>query len=166
MFRASRKGIRFVLSADECVLLRRLITEHRDMLASTDGPVHDRLFPSASSQDETVAADYRELTYASLQEHKIDAIQTALATLPDEGALKAVLDEEQAEAWLVLLTDLRLALGIQLGVTEDLMEKDIDLSDPDDWPWAVLHYLGDLQASLVDVLATRVGPSDDASAGR
>jgi hypothetical protein len=73
----------------------------------------------------------------------------ALQSLSESGRWHGVLSDEEREAWLVLLTDLRLVIGERQGVTDEVMERMPDPNDPDEWPLAVLHYLGALQESLV-----------------
>jgi len=69
----------------------------------------------------------------------------------EPGDNRPLTDEEQ-EAWLVLLTDLRLAMGVRLGVTEETFNTFPNPNDPAQWPLAVLHYLGSLQESLVNAI--------------
>jgi hypothetical protein len=77
-----------------------------------------------------------------------------LDTLPDAGG-RIHLTQEQAMAWLKALNDVRLALGIRLGVTEDFEEQWGRLTQ-DDPQWAafeVYAWLGAVQESLVQALA-------------
>jgi len=62
----------------------------------------------------------------------------------DTGDRRPLTDDEQ-EAWLVALTDLRLAMGVRLGVTDETFDAFPNPNDPAQWPLAVLHYLGSLQ---------------------
>ncbi len=82
------------------------------------------------------------------------AAQTVLATLPESGG-KVRLKTEDAQAWLRALNDVRLSLGVVLGVTDDFDDQMEDLSDDD--PRAayvgVYQWLGYLQESLVESLA-------------
>jgi Domain of unknown function (DUF2017) len=65
------------------------------------------------------------------------------------------LTEPDARAWLRALNDVRLALGVRLGVTDDFDEHSDEI-DPDDpraaYAW-VYHWLAYLQESLVDALS-------------
>jgi hypothetical protein len=60
------------------------------------------------------------------------------------------LGQDEFEAWLVALNDLRLVLGTRLGVTEELYEEDIDLEDPGAAGLAVYLYLTSLQEQFVE----------------
>jgi hypothetical protein len=61
--------------------------------------------------------------------------------------------EDEAGAWLGALNDLRLALGVRLGITEDF-EGDIDPSDPRAPALHILSYLGWLEENLVEALSS------------
>ena len=50
------------------------------------------------------------------------AAKTVLDTLPERGG-RISLSEPQAQVWLRALNDIRLALGVRLGVTEDVYEE-------------------------------------------
>lgn len=154
MFRRRRGEVRVSLNPEEADLLRRLVREYLDLLDSEsehDDPVQARLFPAASLDDPEVDREFRTLSYPDLEEHKRRTAAVALESLGEAGPVRRGLTDEEREDWLVLLTDLRLALGVRLGVTEETWEAPIDPRDPAQWPLAVLHYLGALQDSLVRV---------------
>ena len=72
---------------------------------------------------------------------------------PSGGRIQ--LTGDQALAWLKALNDVRLALGVRLGVTEDFEEQWGRLK-PDDPQWSafeVYAWLGAVQESLVQALA-------------
>jgi hypothetical protein len=141
------------LSEEEGELLKGIVREYLELLDADrepGDPVMERLFPSASMEDPNLEADFRELSSDDLHEHKRQAALRVLEYL-DTGDRHPLADEEQ-EAWLVALTDLRLAMGVRLGVTDETFDAFPDPSDPAQWPLAVLHYLGSLQESLVAAL--------------
>jgi len=146
--------VRVTLSGEEAELLKGLITEYLELLdAGRDpaDPVLARLFPSASLEHPDIDAEFRDLLGDDLDQHKRDTARRVLEYLEEEQR-RPLTDEEQ-QAWLVLLTDLRLALGVRLGVTEESFEIMPSPNDPTQWPLAVLHYLGSLQESLVVALS-------------
>jgi len=76
-----------------------------------------------------------------------------LATLPSDGG-RVRLSAGDAEAWLRSLNDVRLALGVVLGITEDY-EREFRELGPEDPRGAYLHvydWLTFLQESLVRAL--------------
>jgi hypothetical protein len=144
--------IRF--SEDEAELLRRLLAEMETLLASrSDGdPVVGRLFPRAYEKKKEEES-YRALVGDELVTAKKANLRTAVDMLGPEGAAEATLSEDQAEAWLALLTDLRLAIGTRLDVTEEKMSEDIDPDDPDAAALSVLHWLGWVQGTILEAIA-------------
>ena len=126
-------------------------------------PVLARLFPDAYRLDvdpeqAEAAADYRRFTTGDLHEQKAAGLRLVQATLPAAGG-PVVLDEAAAEAWLTALTDLRLALGVRLGVTDDLAEQlaanPPSPEDPRLPALEVFDFLGWLQETLVRAVAGR-----------
>ena len=81
------------------------------------------------------------------------AATTVLDTLPERGG-RIRLSEPQAQVWLRALNDIRLALGVRLGVTEDMYEE-MQRIKPDDPRYGVLavyDWLSGMQESLVHAL--------------
>lgn len=156
MFRATRSSVKVTLGDEETDLLRSLVTQYQELLEADHAPgdpVMDRLFPSASLDDDEVDKKFRDLSLDDLGKHKRETIETALSCLGESGPWKGTLSQQESESWLVLLTDLRLAIGIRLDVTEEKMSIPVDVVDANEWPMAVLHYLGALQESLVEALS-------------
>jgi hypothetical protein len=125
-------------------------------------PALDRLLPTANRQDEQMAAEFRRLTEDGLRSRKAANLATAIAALsaPAGGKDdKVSLDQEQALAVLISLTDVRLVLGERLGLKHDddveLLEEQAS-SLPDDDPavyaLAVYDFLTWLQETLAHAL--------------
>ncbi|HEX8863949.1 MAG TPA: DUF2017 family protein [Actinomycetes bacterium] len=122
-------------------------------------PVLERLFPRAYLEPEDVErdAEYRRLVRNDLLESKLANLDVITKTL-DRGTVSlrrwtVDLSEEEAGAWLGALNDLRLALGVRLGITEDF-EGDVDPSDPQAPALHVLSYLGWLEENLLEALTS------------
>jgi hypothetical protein len=144
-------AVRFELEDYEAGLMRQLLDEMRTLLEADIPPsdaVLKRLFPDAF-EDEEQANAYRDLIGDELHDRKTAALRTAKATVGTAGAVNATLDEEQVDQWLALLTDIRLAIGTRLDVTEERMAADVDPADPDAAALSVLHWLGWLQESML-----------------
>jgi hypothetical protein len=119
-----------------------------------DDPVLARLLPDAYRDDPDAAHEFRRFTESGLRSAKVDCAQTLLATLPPGGG-KVRLTGDQAEAWLRSLNDVRLALGVRLGVTDDNDGLDDEVK-PDDPRYAyvrVYQWLAFIQGSLVAALS-------------
>ena len=134
-----------------------LLLDQLEMLLEADAddvqgdPVIARLLPPGHRGNAAAAADYRELTEASLRSGKTDDLAMMRASLP-EGGGELRLDADQAAAWLRCTNDLRLALGTRLEITDDTEPPD-DFTSEGDQQLAVYYWLTELQGSLVDALA-------------
>lgn len=122
-------------------------------------PVLERLFPRAYLEAEDVErdAEYQRLVRDDLLEAKLANLDVVTSTL-DRGTVSlrrwtVDLTEDEAGSWLGALNDLRLALGVRLGITEDF-DGDVDPSDPRAPALHVLSYLGWLEENLVDALSS------------
>jgi hypothetical protein len=149
-FRPESDGTLLTLDREESVALRRLIGEMRQILSGDDrsDPALERLYPRAFEAEED-ERNYRDLVASDLQQEKIRSLEAMADSLGEGGKVSTVLDADQVTHWLTGLTDLRLTLGVRLGVTEDLTGDDIDPDDPDAYAWALLHWLGWLQEQLL-----------------
>lgn len=147
---------------DEANVLRKVAGEVVELL--TEGfehgdPVVDRLFPDVYPDRPDDSSEYRELTEGELKTSKIDQAGAVLAALPASGGGQVELDGESAEAWLRALNDVRLALGVRLGVGEETsLESELDdavMRDPTSsrvYQLSVYAYLGYLQESLLETM--------------
>jgi hypothetical protein len=133
------------LSRDERELLRSLPGQLRALLdEDPDAPALERLFPPAYEDDPEEESEYRRLVHGELLEGRRAALATLEATADRER-----LTEDELQAWLGALNDLRLVLGTRLGVTEETYEDEFDPRDPHAPELAVYGYLTWLQDALV-----------------
>jgi hypothetical protein len=119
-----------------------------------DDPVLARLLPDAYRDDADAAQEFRRFTESSLRSAKVQCARTLLATLPAGGG-KVRLSSDQAQDWLRSLNDVRLALGVRLGVTDEFDGLN-DNVGPDDPRYAyvqVYQWLAYIQGSLVTALS-------------
>ncbi|MQB00791.1 MAG: DUF2017 family protein [Actinobacteria bacterium] len=146
-------GVLLRLDEDEAGALRRLVADMRSLLAHDDrsDPALERLYPNAYEDPED-ERKYRDLVGAELRNEKARALDTMAANMTGDGRVEAELDAEQVQRWLTGLTDMRLTLGVRLGVTEDLGGEQIDPDDPEAFSWSLLHWLGWLQEQLLEVI--------------
>jgi len=116
-------------------------------------PILARLLPDAYADDPGAAAEFRRYTEVSLRSGKVAAARTVLETLPPDGG-QVRLGEADAQAWLRALNDVRLSLGVVLGVTDDFDEQVDEMSaeDPRAAYIGVYQWLAYLQESLVEAL--------------
>ena len=126
-----------------------------------EDPVLARLFPTAYSDDEEAAAEFRRFTEGSLRDGKAAAACAVIDGLEEAGLppeltedglmIDLELDEATAETWLRSFTDLRLALATRLGVEDG--DEELWYALPEDDPRAHAHdiyeWVGYLQETLV-----------------
>jgi hypothetical protein len=124
-----------------------------DSVLLPEDPILARLLPDGYRDDPDAAQDFRRFTESGLRSAKIDAARTVLDTMPPDGG-RVRLSAEQAEAWLRALNDVRLALGVRLGVTEDFdaLNDDVEPADPRYAYVQVYQWLAYIQESLVRAL--------------
>lgn len=153
--RVAGEGVRAAMEVQEADLLRHLIDEMKLVLDADieADPVTKRLFPDAYD-DPGRAEEFAGLVGDELRAHKAEALRVVRDRLGPRGGLAASIPDEETDAWLTLLTDLRLAIGTRLDVTEDTMSEELDPGHPDAAAMSVLHWLGWVQESLIDQLRT------------
>ncbi len=131
-----------------------------------EDPVLARLFPTAYSDDEEAAAEFRRYTEAGLRDGKATGAASVIDTLEEAGlptelteeglVIDVEIDQATAETWLRTFTDLRLALATRLEVEDG--DEDVWLAMPDDDPrsqaYDIYHWLGLLQETLVEALGS------------
>ena len=131
-----------------------------DSSALTDrDPALDRLLPTAHRGDDQVAAEFRRLTEEGLRQRKSGNLDVALDRLSDATGDRVVLGPQQAPAFLMALTDVRLLLGERMGMrTEEDAEalhaamEVIDDDDPLGYAMAWYDFLTWLQETLTHAL--------------
>lgn len=163
-FRRNRSGgYDAVLDPGEAAVLTKLCDELTTMLSGDSDregsdPVAERLYPRAylDPTEEDAEAEWQRLAHGDLVDGRRRALAIVEGTLAAatvrRGRFEMTLSEEQAQAWLAVLNDARLALGTRLGVTEDLDPSGLDPNDPDTAPYAVYWWLGVMEERLVDAL--------------
>jgi hypothetical protein len=146
------RGFALSLSPVERALLSSIpaqLTEALAVVGESDEQLPGglrRLFPAAYPTDASAEANYVSLVRADLVEHH----RNALAVLARTASATRLTDDE-AEAWLAALNDLRIVMGASLGVTEEMVEP-----SPDDSryaEWLCYDYLTYLESLVVDSLA-------------
>ncbi|MHB1475015.1 MAG: DUF2017 domain-containing protein [Dermatophilaceae bacterium] len=122
-------------------------------------PALERLLPTAHRDDPAMAAEFRRLTEHGLRERKTANLATAIAALLAADGDKVSLDQAQAQAMVVALTDVRLLLGERLGLRTDddadALQDRLEAASEDDpqlYLAAYYDFLTWLQESLTQTL--------------
>ncbi|WP_375504369.1 DUF2017 family protein [uncultured Jatrophihabitans sp.] len=145
-----RGHLRLHLDPVEVDILTSLLAELDTAVraSDTDDPVTARLYPSANRDDADIAAAYRNLTESGLRDDRIGRIAACVADLANNDLDLG--DPADATRWIQVLNDLRLALGTRLGISED--DDEIDLTDPEQHPRVLYHWLTAVQDTVVSRL--------------
>jgi hypothetical protein len=150
--RGGKDSLKIKLNAEEAALLRQVVDEIKQVLAADEAsPIHERLFPDAF-EDPEETKKYNTMVRDELKTHKLSALESMRNTLGDSGRVSATLSTSEAHLWLTALTDIRLAIGVRLDVSEEDMGREPDPADPDGLALVVLHWLGWLQETMVENL--------------
>jgi hypothetical protein len=134
---------RLRLPPEERELLKGLPEQLRGLLA-TDDPSLVRLFPPAYDEPEADIA-FDELVGGEIMAGRLEALR-----ILEETADATLLDAKQLDAWLRALNALRLVLGTQLRVSEEIGLQPLSRSDPDAQLIALYQYLSWLQEQAVE----------------
>jgi Domain of unknown function (DUF2017) len=158
--RLGRDRVRVRLGLEEVAVLRGLPEQLRAVLTEeTDDPVNRRLFPPAYLEPEDAErdAEYRRLMHDELVQRKLANLELVTGTLARGSSTvrrwTVDLTAEEAAAWLGVLNDLRLALGVRLDITEDFDGR-VDEDDPRAPAMHLLSYLGWLEEHLLEALSS------------
>ena len=129
-----------------------------DLPKTVDDAVRRRLFPLAylDPTEEDAEGEWQRMVHPELVRSKLEALSLLAGTLQraseTRGRVEIVLSPEETEAWLGALNDARLALGVVLGVTEDLDLDAMSADDPAAPGHAMYAWLTALQGAHVDAL--------------
>lgn len=136
------------LDDDERALLGHLVESLRDALVGGPSDSTRRLFPPGYANDPEREAEYRELIGDSLLEKRLadlDVLETSAAATE--------LDEDAINGWMGAINSMRLVLGTNLDITEDLNIDDLDEDDPRLPGLVVYHLLTQYVGEIVHALA-------------
>jgi hypothetical protein len=119
-----------------------------------DDPVLARLLPDGYADDLPASAEFRRYTEETLRSGKVASAHAVLSSLPAGGG-EVRLSEPDCQQWLRALNDVRLALSVRLGITDENQELSEHLSPGDPraaYIW-VYQWLAYLQDSLIEALS-------------
>lgn len=146
-FKHHRDGIAVRLSSPERAFLANLPALLAAVDADATDPAHARLHVAAYPDDPEAQEEMSAYAGSQLAEARAGDRASFASTLDND-----VLSPEEAEMWLVVLGDSRLALAARLGITEPGWES----ADEEDPERVALGFLSFLQDQLVDLLMDRL----------
>lgn len=148
--RSRRGGFDVRLPARERDVLESLPGTLRGVLTANDAddPALRRLFPSAFLDDEASSAEFDAIVHDELLQRRLAAIDTVERTVRADH-----LTEDELVDWLAALNDLRLVLGVRLGVAEESVPGDFTGDREAESAYEVYRYLSFLEEDVVEVLS-------------
>ena len=160
-FKPSREGLVVTFERDEVAVLRDLSGQLRETLGGgvpdhgTDA-VRDRLFPRAyvDPTEDRAEREFQSVVHEDLVRAKSDALATLTRGLDGgrdrRGRTEVMLASPALEQWIGAFNDVRLALGVTLGVTEEM--EDVADDDPRAMAFSLYHWLTYVQGTLVEFM--------------
>lgn len=129
-------------------------------VAPPEDPVLQRLLPDAYAEDPESSAEFRRYTEQTVTSHKVANAQAIMDALIEGGLsdeddspkrIEIELNPESAIAWLKALTDIRLALGVRLGIEteDDVLRLEVESDEYQQRTLDIYEWLGFVQETLV-----------------
>lgn len=162
LFRVTATGITARFDHVSARLVSQLATQVASLLAEREDQTEDsairRLLPDGYRDDAANAEEFRRFTEEDLADEKIrgalvvaEQLDPALASEDSSEDVVVTLNAEQAVVWAKAITDIRLVLGVRLGIGDDA-EPAVENSDELSATYEVFMWLADLQWSLVEAI--------------
>ena len=148
MILARDGAIRVRLSAAEVHLLSSLPAMLDDVGTDPLDPAGPRLNQSAYPDDPMASAEFEVSHTAALGAVRAADRETFAATVAG-SATGVDLSEAEAESWMRVIGDARLALAARLGIEDDRWERE----SADEPQMLMVHYLTHLQDGLIEALS-------------
>ena len=120
----------------------------------SEGPSTKRLYPVAYPDDAEAQAEFKAMMGEGLRDRHQHCLDTLAVTAGAES-----IEESELHQWMGALEVMRLVLGTELDVSEEMEE--IDALDPRAAEFMLYAYLSSLQNEVVDALTTMLPASTD-----
>lgn len=156
-----RRGgtVELTLEAGEAEFVRSIPEQMQALYdAPPDDPARARLFPRAylDPTEDRAEQEWEALAHPGMVRDRLDLHTRMVAGLdagtPGRRGLVVTLDDEDLDAWVMVLNEMRLVIGSRLEVTEDTVWSADDLRGPDGPAIAAYEWLGIVQTELVEAL--------------
>ncbi|PZF53321.1 DUF2017 domain-containing protein [Curtobacterium sp. MCSS17_008] len=147
-------GVHLAMSEGERAVLASLTEQLQQVLGGdlASDPVAGRMFPDAYPSDTEASEEFRRYTQADLLTQKTANADTVHDWLT--GARDGALTQQDEQAWLRCLTDLRLTIAERLGIVDAETEESSYAGDAGVGLRDVYDWLGYVQEHLVTTLTS------------
>lgn len=147
MIGVRRGSVWIELSAAEISMLAAIPEWLGDVGSDPTDPAGPRLFQSAYPDDPMASAEY-EVEYGVTLDETRSKDRKVFAKTLTRAEKGVALKEKEAESWLRVVGDVRLALAARLGIDDNRWESRATRTPQVD----LVHYLTHLQSGLIDAL--------------
>lgn len=158
--KSTKRGFALRLPGPERDVLRTLPGQLRALLEETEreDPAIRRLYPSAYLDDDEASEEFDRIVRDDLTSQRARAIDVFERTID-----ATTLAEDEIHAWLSVVNDVRLVLGVRLAVTEESVPEDFSRDEETESSYALYAYLSFLEEEIVDALSAGMGAGTAAS---
>lgn len=136
------------MGQNEREVIQSLLPQMRELITQRDSAAW-RLFPNAYQDDAEKAAEYEELVGDDLRKRRLESIAIVEQTIEAD-----TLTEDQIQAWMGAVNDLRLVLGTRLDVTEESEMEDYN-TDNSQFLFSAYAYLGMVLEEIISAITGR-----------
>jgi RimJ/RimL family protein N-acetyltransferase len=155
-FTAHADGVELTLAPEEVETLLMIPELLESVGVMADDPAEARLSITTYPEDDDSESEFNRLMKPEIEAGRAadrSALQALLEAARDQPV---VLSMGEAEAWLLVLNEARLALAARLGIEEEGWDDDLDDDDALAPPMAFLDYLSYLHGELTLVLMEKL----------
>jgi len=145
--RASDGTFTIRIGEEEREVIGALAEQLRELLLSEQTEGLERLFPPGYANDPDRDQEYQQLTHDELLTKRLDSIDVVERTIEATS-----LTEDELNAWMGAVNDLRLVLGTRLDVTEDM--DHIELDDERGYAYHLYQYLTYVLSEILEAVST------------
>lgn len=158
--KSTKRGFALRLPGPERDVLRTLPGQLRALLEGADraDAAIRRLYPSAYLDDEEASEEFDGIVREDLTAQRARSMEVFERTID-----ATTLTEDEIHAWLSVVNDVRLVLGVRLGVTEESVPEDYSRDEETESSYALYAYLSFLEEEIVDALSAGMAAGTAAS---
>lgn len=155
-FRSRPGGIEVSLRGDEVDVLSLMMPVLSSVGSESGDPASQRLSVAAYRDDQDAQAEYERLMEPELERHRqVDrAVVVSSLEAARRGPVSLTLSE--ADSWLMVINETRLALAARLGIEEEGWGTTMGSRGRPAPEMALLVYLTEVQDDLIEALADQI----------
>ena len=155
-FRAGSGGIEVVLRGYDIDALSLMMPVLSSVGEDGSDPAAHRLSVAAYPEDQDAQAEYERLMEPELERHRQVDRAAVASSLQAARRGSVRLTPSEADSWLIVINETRLALAARLGIEEEGWGTTVGAPGRPEPEMALLVYLTEVQDDLIQALADQV----------